>query len=49
MAGVNRLSLGVQALDAAALKFLGRGHDRAEAIAAIELARDNFRRASRST
>ena len=44
--GVNRLSLGVQALDEAALRFLGRAHDRAEAIAAIELARDNFTRFS---
>jgi len=44
--GVNRLSLGIQALDPAALKFLGRGHDRAEAIAAIKLARDNFARYS---
>jgi putative oxygen-independent coproporphyrinogen III oxidase len=41
-AGVNRLSLGVQALDPAALRFLGRAHDRSEAIAAIELARRNF-------
>ena len=41
-AGINRLSLGVQALDAAALRFLGRGHDRDEAIAAIALARDIF-------
>ena len=32
-AGVNRLSLGVQALDPEALKFLGRAHDRDEAIA----------------
>jgi putative oxygen-independent coproporphyrinogen III oxidase len=45
-AGVNRLSLGVQALDAAALRFLGRAHDRAEAIAAIERARDSFPRFS---
>src|SRR5204863_4598973 len=45
-AGVNRLSLGVPALDPAALKFLGRGHDREEAIAAIELARDTFPRYS---
>src|SRR5580704_10163799 len=30
-AGVNRLSLGVQSLDDAALKFLGRNHDAAEA------------------
>jgi putative oxygen-independent coproporphyrinogen III oxidase len=45
-AGVNRLSLGVQALDPAALKFLGRGHDRNEAMAAIALARDTFPRYS---
>src|SRR5204863_7249830 len=45
-AGVNRLSLGIQALDPAALQFLGRRHDRQEAIAAIELARDIFPRYS---
>ena len=45
-AGVNRLSLGVQALDAAALRMLGRAHDRNEAIAAIEHARDSFARFS---
>ena len=45
-AGVNRLSLGVQALDPAALQFLGRRHDRQEAIAAIALARDIFPRYS---
>jgi len=45
-AGVNRLSLGVQALDPTALRFLGRAHDRAEAIAAIEHARDHFARFS---
>jgi len=45
-AGVNRLSLGVQALDPAALKFLGRGHDRAEALAAIRLSQRLFRRTS---
>jgi oxygen-independent coproporphyrinogen-3 oxidase len=45
-AGVNRLSLGVQALDPAALQFLGRRHDRQEAIAAITLARDTFPRYS---
>ncbi len=45
-AGVNRLSLGVQALDPAALRFLGRAHDRAEAIAAIEQARASFDRFS---
>jgi oxygen-independent coproporphyrinogen-3 oxidase len=45
-AGVNRLSLGVQALDDSALRFLGRGHDAAEALAAIELARRSFPRFS---
>jgi putative oxygen-independent coproporphyrinogen III oxidase len=45
-AGVNRLSLGVQALDPAALHFLGRRHDRREAVAAIALARDTFPRYS---
>jgi len=45
-AGVNRLSLGVQALDPAALQFLGRRHDRQEAIAAIGLARATFPRTS---
>jgi putative oxygen-independent coproporphyrinogen III oxidase len=45
-AGINRLSLGVQSLDPAALRFLGRAHGRAEAIAAIESARNNFARFS---
>jgi putative oxygen-independent coproporphyrinogen III oxidase len=45
-AGVNRLSLGVQSLDPAALKFLGRAHDRAEAVAAIETAGKIFPRFS---
>jgi oxygen-independent coproporphyrinogen-3 oxidase len=45
-AGVNRLSLGVQALDPAALQMLGRRHDRHEAIAAIGHARDIFPRFS---
>src|SRR6185312_5542087 len=45
-AGVNRLSLGVQALDDRALRFLGRGHDAAEARAAIALARRHFARYS---
>jgi oxygen-independent coproporphyrinogen-3 oxidase len=35
---VNRISLGVQALDDAALRLLGREHDRAEATRAIALA-----------
>jgi oxygen-independent coproporphyrinogen-3 oxidase len=45
-AGINRLSLGVQSLDPAALRFLGRAHDRAEAIAAIECAHAVFPRFS---
>jgi putative oxygen-independent coproporphyrinogen III oxidase len=45
-AGINRASLGVQALDPAALSFLGRGHSADEAIAAIELARRHFPRFS---
>lgn len=43
-AGVDRASIGVQALDDEALKALGREHDTAEAIAAIELARRTFPR-----
>jgi oxygen-independent coproporphyrinogen-3 oxidase len=43
-AGVNRVSLGVQALDDAALKALGRRHDAAEAVHAVELARRHFPR-----
>ncbi len=45
-AGVNRVSLGVQALDAAALKFLGREHSTDEALAALETARRHFGRYS---
>jgi putative oxygen-independent coproporphyrinogen III oxidase len=45
-AGVNRVSLGVQALDDASLKGLGRLHTAAEALAAVALARDVFPRVS---
>ena len=45
-AGVNRVSLGVQSLDDAALRFLGRGHDAAEARAAVETAKSSFPRVS---
>jgi putative oxygen-independent coproporphyrinogen III oxidase len=45
-AGVNRVSLGVQALDDAALRLLGREHTAAEALAAVELARNLFPRVS---
>ena len=44
--GVNRVSLGVQSLDDAALRFLGRLHDAAEARRAVELARATFPRLS---
>jgi len=45
-AGVNRVSLGVQALDDAALKELGRLHTADEALAAVAVARSNFERYS---
>ncbi|HQT40210.1 MAG TPA: radical SAM family heme chaperone HemW [Acidocella sp.] len=45
-AGVNRVSIGVQSFDEAALKFLGREHSAGQAIAAIELARRIFPRLS---
>lgn len=45
-AGVNRVSLGVQSLDDAALKRLGRQHDADEAICALEMARHLFDRVS---
>ena len=45
-AGVNRLSMGLQALDDSQLKFLGRVHDSAQAIKAVELARAIFPRIS---
>ena len=45
-AGVNRVSLGVQALDDQALRFLGRQHSAAEALAALAVAREHFRRVS---
>ena len=45
-AGVNRISLGVQALDDAALKFLGRQHGAAEARNAVALAQRHARRVS---
>lgn len=45
-AGVNRVSLGVQALDDASLKALGRMHTAQEALAAVGVARENFPRIS---
>lgn len=46
MAGINRVSLGVQALNDADLKFLGRQHDAAQARAAIDVAGSLFDRFS---
>ncbi|MBO6783221.1 MAG: radical SAM protein, partial [Alphaproteobacteria bacterium] len=45
-AGVNRLSLGIQALDDAALAVLGRTHGADEALAAIAAAQPRFPRVS---
>src|SRR6478672_11148563 len=45
-AGVNRLSLGLQSLDDAALRFLGRNHDAATAIRATRAATRAFPRLS---
>lgn len=45
-AGVNRVSMGVQALNDRDLKFLGRLHDVADALKAIKLAREIFPRMS---
>lgn len=43
-AGVNRVSLGVQSLDDAELRFLGRLHGADEALAALETAQRHFAR-----
>jgi putative oxygen-independent coproporphyrinogen III oxidase len=45
-AGVNRVSLGVQSLDPAALAFLGREHSAGQAIDALSHARATFPRTS---
>lgn len=45
-AGINRVSLGVQAMNDEALRFLGREHGAREALAAVELARARFPRVS---
>jgi putative oxygen-independent coproporphyrinogen III oxidase len=45
-AGINRVSLGVQALDDDVLKSLGRTHTAQEALAAVAIARDSFERYS---
>jgi putative oxygen-independent coproporphyrinogen III oxidase len=45
-AGVNRVSLGIQALDDATLRFLGRAHGVDEALAALDVAQRHFARVS---
>ncbi len=45
-AGVNRVSLGLQALDDDALRFLGRAHSVGESLAALEIAQHEFARVS---
>ena len=45
-AGVNRVSLGLQSLDDAALRFLGRAHDVSEGLAALQTAQAEFSRVS---
>ena len=46
IAGVGRVSLGVQALDDASLAFLGRRHNVAEAFDALAIAKRQFQRTS---
>ncbi len=45
-AGVNRVSLGLQALDDQTLDFLGRIHDADEGLAALDVAQRHFARVS---
>lgn len=45
-AGINRVSLGLQSLDDTALHFLGRLHDAAEGLAALDIAQRHFARVS---
>ena len=45
-AGVNRVSLGLQALDDETLRFLGRLHDVQEGLAALQRAQEAFTRVS---
>src|SRR5262245_49190711 len=44
--GINRVSLGVQSLVATDLAFLGRQHDAAQALAAVQMAANTFDRFS---
>ncbi|MGB5077385.1 MAG: radical SAM family heme chaperone HemW [Sphingorhabdus sp.] len=44
VAGVNRVSLGIQSLDDAALAFLGRAHSVKESLDALDIAQSEFAR-----
>ncbi|GAA4643809.1 radical SAM family heme chaperone HemW [Pontixanthobacter gangjinensis] len=46
LAGINRVSLGLQSLDDSQLKFLGRLHNAAEGVAALDVAQKHFARVS---
>jgi putative oxygen-independent coproporphyrinogen III oxidase len=46
VAGVNRISLGLQSFDDAALAFLGRAHSAAEGLRALEMAQSAVERVS---
>lgn len=46
VAGINRVSVGVQSFDDVALRFLGRAHSAAEALHAITIAEQSFERVS---
>jgi oxygen-independent coproporphyrinogen-3 oxidase len=46
LAGINRVSLGLQALDDGALRFLGRLHNADEGLKALGTAQDAFQRVS---
>ena len=45
-AGINRASLGLQALDDPTLRFLGRLHGASEGLKALEVAQEHFKRVS---
>ena len=44
--GINRVSLGIQAMDDETLRFLGRLHSAAEGLAALDIAQRHFGRAT---
>jgi putative oxygen-independent coproporphyrinogen III oxidase len=46
VAGINRVSLGIQALDDETLRFLGRLHDAREGLEALDVAQRHFARVS---